>query len=167
MDRPDEAQLIGRTRRGDQAAFRQVVDQDRGRLLRVCFRLLGNVEDAEDIAQEAFRQAYVNQGRFREDAWFSTWLCRIAVNLCLNALRRRGARSEPLAETLPDPRPGPDRAYAQRELGHRLDRALERLGPEMRTAVVLRECLGLSYAEIAEVLDIPLGTVKSRISAAR
>jgi RNA polymerase sigma-70 factor, ECF subfamily len=167
MDRTEETQLIARTCQGDQAAFGQLVERHRGRLLRVCFRLLGNVEDAKDVAQDAFLQAYVNLDRFRVDARFSTWLYRIAVNLCLNALRRRGARSEPLAEALPDPGPTPDRAYAQRELAHRLDAALEQLSPELRLAAVLRDCLGLSYAEIAQVLDIPLGTVKSRLSAAR
>jgi RNA polymerase sigma-70 factor (ECF subfamily) len=167
MDRTEESQLITRTCQGDQAAFGQLVEQHRGRLLRVCFRLLGNVEDAKDVAQEAFLQAYVGLDRFREGSRFSTWLYRIAVNRCLNALQRRGPRAEPLAEALPDPLPTPDRVYAQRELGNRLDQALERLGPELRAAVVLRDCLGLAYAEVAEVLDIPLGTVKSRISAAR
>lgn len=167
IDRAEEAALIARTCRDDQAAFGELVEQNRGAILRVCFRLLGNLEDAKDVAQEAFLQAYLGLDRFREGSRFSTWLYRIAVNLCLNVLRRRGPRGEPLDEAFPDPRPTPDRVYAQRELGRRIGRALERLSPDVRAAVVLRDTMGLSYSEIGEVLDIPLGTVKSRISAAR
>jgi RNA polymerase sigma-70 factor (ECF subfamily) len=167
MDRTEEAALIARTCRGDQAAFGELVEQNREAVLRVCFRLLGSLEDAKDAAQEAFLQAYLGQDRFREGSRFSTWLYRIAVNRCLNVLRRRGPRGEPLDEALPDPRPTPDRVYAQRELGWRIGRALEKLSPEVRAAVVLRDALGLSYSEIAEILDVPLGTVKSRISTAR
>lgn len=167
MDRTEEAALIARTCRGDQAAFGELVEEHRGRILRVCFRLMGNVEDAKDVAQEVFLQAYLGLDRFRGSARFRTWLYRIAVNRCLNALRERRLSAEPLDESIPDPRPTPDRVFARRELCRDIDRALERLSPDLRAAVVLRDCLGCSYAEIAEVLDVPLGTVKSRISAAR
>ena len=80
MERPEETQLIARTRRGDSTAFGELVDQYRGRILRVCVRLLGSVEDAKDVAQEAFMQAYLGLDRFHESARFYTWLYRIAVN---------------------------------------------------------------------------------------
>jgi RNA polymerase sigma-70 factor (ECF subfamily) len=167
MERTEEAAVIARTCRGDQAAFGQLVEEHRGRILRVCLRLMGNVEDAKDVAQEVFLQAYLGLDRFRGGARFQTWLYRIAVNRCLNARRDRGRSAEALDESIPDPEPTPDRVFARRELRRGIDRALERLSPELRAAVVLRDCLGCSYVEIAEVLDVPLGTVKSRIAAGR
>ena len=133
----------------------------------VCFRLLGNVEDAKDLAQETFVQGYLGLKTFRADSRFSTWIYRIAVNLCLTTLRRRPPIAELLEPSVPDSGPTPHDALARRERARSANRALERLSPDLRVAVVLRDMLGFSYAEIAAACDVPLGTVKSRISAAR
>jgi RNA polymerase sigma-70 factor, ECF subfamily len=167
MERAEESQLIARSRQGDSTAFARLIDQHKGHVLRVCVRLLGNLEDAKDVAQETFFQAFLALGRFREDSRFATWLYRIAVNLCQNALRRQSPSLEPLAASFRDPSLTPEATLLRRERGWRVDQALQRLSPELRLAVVLRDVLGFSYAEIAATLEIPLGTVKSRISAAR
>ncbi len=167
MEQAEEIQLIARSRSGDTTAFGQLVDQHKGYVLRVCLRLLGNLDDAQDVAQETFLQAFLGLERFREDARFATWLYRIAVHRCQSALRRRHRLGESLQEGVPDPGLTPEGALLQREQGWRIDRALQRLAPDLRVAVVLRDVLGFSYAEIAETVGIPLGTVKSRISAAR
>ena len=167
MERAEERQLIARSRRGDSTAFAQLIDQHKGYVLRVCVRLLGNLEDAKDVAQETFFQAFLTLGRFREESRFATWLYRIAVHLCQNALRRQSPLLEPLAASIRDPSLTPEASLLRRERGWRVDQALQRLSPELQMAVVLRDVLGFSYAEIAASLGIPLGTVKSRISAAR
>jgi RNA polymerase sigma-70 factor (ECF subfamily) len=167
MERAKESQLIVRSRSGDSTAFGQLIDRHKRHVLRVCVRLLGNLEDAKDVAQETFLQAFLGLERFREESRFSTWLYRIAVNLCQNVLRRQSPSVEPLAASFRDPGLTPEASLLRRERGWRLDQALQRLSPELRVAVVLRDVLGFSYAEIAESLGIPLGTVKSRISAAR
>jgi RNA polymerase sigma factor (sigma-70 family) len=128
---------------------------------------LGNLEDAQDVAQETFLQAFLGIERFREESRFAMWLYRIAVNLCQNVLRGKSAAVEPLEASFPDPGLTPEASLLQRERGWRVEQALQRLSQELRVAVVLRDVLGFSYAEIAESLGIPLGTVKSRISAAR
>jgi RNA polymerase sigma-70 factor (ECF subfamily) len=167
MDAAEELNLLARSRQGDATAFSQLVDQHRARILRLCQRLLGNLEDAQDVAQETFLQAHVGLEGFRGGSRLYTWLYRIAVNRCRSALKRRGPAWEALDEALPDPGPTPERSLSQRERDGRVDRALQRLSADLRVVVVLRDGLGCSYAEIAEVLDVPLGTVKSRISAAR
>ena len=167
MEQAEEIQLIARSHNGDTMAFGQLVDQHKGQVLRVCLRLLGNLGDAQDVAQETFLQAFLGLERFREEARFATWRYRIAVHRCQSVLRRQHRAEESLQEVVPDPGLTPEGALLQREQGWRVDRALQRLAPDLRVAVVLRDVLGFSYAEIAETVGVPLGTVKSRISAAR
>jgi RNA polymerase sigma-70 factor (ECF subfamily) len=163
----EDRALVVRSQRGDAIAFASLVDRHKSRVLTVCAHLLGNLEDAKDVTQETFLRAFVGLSGFRNDARFSTWLCRIAANLSLNALRRRRPRPEALDDTTSDGEPAPDVALARRERGLRVREALQRLSPELRLSVVLCDTVGLSYAEIAECTRVPLGTVKSRISAAR
>ena len=140
---------------------------------------MGNYEDANDIAQEAFLRAFQALNGFRGDASFSTWLCRIVTNLCRDELRKRYRLSvESLDEEIclsegevkkqiPSSNPGPEEIYERQELQQRLQDLLMTLSPEFRLAIVLRDIQGFTYQEIAEQMECSMGTVKSRISRGR
>jgi RNA polymerase sigma-70 factor, ECF subfamily len=163
----EEGCLVARSLRGDRTAFGHLVDRYKPQIVALCVRMVGNLEDAKDLSQETFLRAFLGLERFRQDSRFSTWLYRIAVNLCLNMLSRKGPATEVLDDSWPDHGPSPEASLLRQERGRRVERALQKLSPELRAAVVLRDGLGFSYAEIGACLGIPLGTVRSRISTAR
>jgi len=179
----DEADLISRSTQGDLDAFNLLVEQYQRPLYNICLRMLNSQEAAEDATQEAFIAAYRAIHRFRgarpggRAAGFRAWLFRIGVNACYDELRRRHARPAasldvPRGEsgrTLDVPNPGPtleERAQTA-ELGFAIQEALSALPSDQRLAVVLCDVQGLDYAEIAQVMGVSLGTVKSRINRAR
>lgn len=156
-----------------QASFEALAMEAEGQVYRTCFHMMGSAEDAADCAQETMLRAFRAFSSFRRDAQFSTWIIRIALNVCADALRRRrpAVSLEALREeTGFDP---PDRgkgAYALLEEKERLRllrRAVALLPEDARQLIVLRDFQGLSYEEIAGILNLPLGTVKSRVSRAR
>lgn len=166
--------LVARIATGDREAFADLVERHHRRLLRVCERLLGDAEDARDAVQEVFLKVMVKAGGFRPKALVSTWLYRVAVNHCLNVLRRRRLRrwvslspaEDDDAAAPPDPaeeRAGPDRELAARRQWARVQRAIAALPPSQRAVLVLARFEELSYKEIAETLGITLGAVESRL----
>ena len=178
--------VVARAREGDQEAFRVLVERYQGRAYRLALRVLRDEEQARDAVQDAFLKAYVNLGRFEGRSSFYTWLYRLVMNLCLDVKRRD--RSVRLVETAepsdleriatPDVRgadegpwraheEAPDAAVDRRELRGALARAIDELPEAARETLILREVEGLSYAEIAESLAIPKGTVMSRLHYAR
>jgi RNA polymerase sigma-70 factor, ECF subfamily len=162
VDDPD-GPLVSRAQKGDRWAFEQLVDRHQHRLFTLAARLLGSSEDAGDAVQEAFIRAWLGLPSFRGGARFSTWLHRICVN-AVHDQRAKARRTEPSPDIDPtDPRD----AFAQQELSRELQQALNSLEEEYRTAVVLCDVLGCSYAEIAELSGVPEGTVKSRIFRGR
>ena len=165
----EDHQLVERSRAGDVAAFEELVRRHQSRAYGVAYRLLGNKEDAQEVAQEAFARAYFRLGEFRGTAQFRTWLYRILVNLAMDYLRRRrpevregDAVLQPVANG-----ENPGTRLDQRELRQRITRAIEMLPADLRTVIVLREMEGLSYSEIARVIRRPVGTVMSRLFHAR
>lgn len=163
----DERELIARSCAGDLDAFDHLVRAHQDRIYNVAYRLTGNHEDASDAAQDAFVRAFQALPRFRRDAAFSTWLYRIATNAALDLVRRRPA--VPPVE-LPVDQPGPSDPEAEahrREVHRRVHAAVGHLPAEYRAVVVLRDLQGLAYEEIARVLQIPIGTVRSRLSRGR
>jgi RNA polymerase sigma-70 factor, ECF subfamily len=167
---PDEA-LIERTLDGELAAFEQLVERHRDIVFRVAARVVGP-DDAEDVSQDAFLRAFHRLAQYRGTASFRTWLLQITQNTALNALawtRRRPA--EPVGESPEvadrDPIRQPATDLERRERQERLELKLGGLRPEYRTLLVLRDLEGLSYGEIAEVLEMPLGSVKGRLHRAR
>ncbi len=175
--------LIARCQKADVAAFNEIVGRYKGRIYGYLYRMTGNAEDAEDLTQEVFVRMYSHIHSFRAEASLSTWLFRIAGNLCVDAFRRkkkeRGVVSS-LDATLfsddedssatrdvPDLKAAPEILFSRKELGGQIEAALAKLPPKLRSAVVLHDIEGLAYEEIAEVEKVPLGTVKSRIFNAR
>lgn len=166
---PSDRELVARARADDPAAFEELVRRHRDRIYRVALRVCRHPADAEDVTQEAIVRAWRALGTFRGEAAFTTWLYRIVTNLALNRVSRR---REHATERIPEPAgPGealdPARRAEDRE---RLDAALaalDTLTAEQRACYVLRELEGLSYDELAEVLDISVASVKGRLYRAR
>ncbi len=166
-----EFNLFAKKRKND--SFERLAAENERQVYTVCFHMMGNREDAQDCAQETMLRAFRAFDSFRGDASFSTWITRIAMNVCTDALRkRRNAVSlDALREEQGfDPPDAAPTAYARMEEKERLRllrQALSLLPPDMREMIVLRDMQGKSYDEIAEILNLPLGTVKSRINRAR
>ena len=171
----EETELLRRARAGDRDAFGALVELHQKQVYHHALRMVGNGEDAADVAQEAFLKAWRCLPMFRGNSAFSTWLYKLTDNAALDLLRREKKRRWDLAlDGLPadglffaDDAPSPQEALEERELKEAVADGLARLSEDHRRALVLREIDGLSYGEIAEALDIDLGTVKSRIARAR
>ena len=172
-----DAELVRQAQRGDAAAFAELLTRYQDRVFNTCYRMCHNEADALDLVQATFLKVLENLTQFRGRARFTTWLFRIAVNVVLSHRRARlhqaasldearddGARSAPARE--PRAVDGPTVAE-RRELHERVAWALAQLDDEFRAAVVLKDVEDLDYAAIAEVLDVPVGTVKSRIHRGR
>jgi RNA polymerase sigma-70 factor (ECF subfamily) len=166
-----ESALVQRLRRGEMGALKEVYELHGKSVYRICLRLLGQASDAEDAAQEVFIRLFQRMETFNARARLSTWIHRMTVNLCLNRLekeRLRATRALPDGDAAPeDPSSFAVRALEQAEARLDLERMLERLTPEHRAVIVLREIEEMPYQEIAETLDVPVGTVMSRLFRAR
>ena len=164
-DAHDRALLAGHVA-GDPAAFGELVERHRGRLWAVALRTLADREEAADALQDALLSAYRAAGSYRGDARVTTWLHRIVVNACLDRVRRRAARATVPLDASGD---APDRSddLGDRETALDVETALAALPADQRLAIVLVDLQGLPVAEAAEVLGVPVGTVKSRCSRGR
>lgn len=178
MTREEESRIIKAVCAGNTDAFEALVLEHQARVYRLALHLLGNEADAADAAQDAFLKAYISLKDFRGDSRFSTWLCRLTNNVCLDMLRRRRRQeSVPLTRedgdgedaelALPDPAPLPEEELLRRERQRAVRAALSALPEEHRRILSLRELGGLSYEEIGAELRLEPGTVKSRLSRAR
>lgn len=176
-DRIQESQWIEAACKGDQDAFEQLIRLYEKRVFALTLRMCGNPEDAAEAAQEAFLSAWQGLPFFRRESSFSTWLYRLSSNACIDLLRREGRHrsaagpsldDEDVGLDLPDASaPGPETALERRELRESIEAGLQALSPEHRQVLVLRELHQLSYDEIADTLDVDVGTVKSRINRGR
>ncbi|MCS7207194.1 MAG: sigma-70 family RNA polymerase sigma factor [Dehalococcoidia bacterium] len=171
----DDALLIAQSKQGDSEAFNRLVVRYQGQVFTLAYRMLGDRAAAEDATQETFLSAYQNIHSFHEGN-FRAWLLRIAVNACRDHLRsgyrRKTLSLEGMAEEDPTtPFPSNDEApedYAlRRELREAIAQGLKALPPDQRLAILLVDVQGLSYEEAAQVMGVPIGTVKSRLSRAR
>lgn len=168
----DDAELVSRAQTGDFAAYETLVRQYRNDVFAVAFHFVRDREDAWDLSQEVFIKAHRALKRFRGDASFKTWVLRITANQCKDFLKKRRLKTvsfdgSPQAENRPAPELDPrDRAEAH-ELGEAIQRAVDALPVKHRTAFVLREIEGLSYQEMAGVMNCSVGTVMSRLHHAR
>jgi RNA polymerase sigma-70 factor (ECF subfamily) len=168
MGDESEAALVARTLAGDRAAFGGLVERYAGQARRVARAVLDDPDEADDAAQDGFLSALVKLDRYDARRPFGPWLMRIVANAATDRRRRRRVRrAEPLDPGLVGGGPRPDAEALRSELGARLRAALAELSPRRRTAVVLFDVEGYSHAEIAEMLGIPEGTVRSEVFHAR
>lgn len=176
----DELKMVARCQNGDTAAFNELVTRHRQRAFAMIYHMVRNEQDAWDLTQDGFLKAWKSIGRFRGQSSFFTWLYRILMNVTIDWLRRRQIEGgtelddsialrgvEPGAVTAPREEPAPAATLSDKEIRARIDAAIERLSPEHRTAIVLREIEGLEYQEIADATGCSLGTVMSRLFYAR
>jgi len=172
----DDQRLIAECLQGNTTAFGVLVRRYQERLYNSVYRLVENAEDAQDVVQEAFLNAYQSLDCFKGDAQFFTWLYRIAVNTAISLKRKRramvrmetGVNGEPGIEPLDrsaESRPG--HALEQAEQETRVHQALNRLSPEHRTVLIMKDMEGQKYETMAEVLQVPIGTIRSRLHRAR
>ncbi len=158
--------LIERYVRGDGPAFSELVRRHQRLVYNICFRVAGPT-DAEDLTQEVFIRLLDKVTQWRGDSKFTTWLYRLTLNHCRDALRRRRPDTVEVDERFVDPGPRPERTAESREIADRVTAALMELPLDYRAVVFLRDIEGFAYGEIAEILEIELGTVKSRLARAR
>jgi RNA polymerase sigma-70 factor (ECF subfamily) len=169
----DDAQLIDQALLGQTEAFGQLVLKYQDRLFNTVFHVVGHEEDARDIVQEALVQAFLKLESFGRRSAFYTWLYRIAFNVAITHRRRRrpkaslDGRAEGDRLDPPDDGPSPIENLEQKERCRQVRQAITRLAEEHRAVLVLREIDGCCYETIAEILDLPLGTVRSRLHRAR
>lgn len=174
----DEQKLVLQAKSGHSSAFGELYERYQLKIYRSAFRILRNEQDAEDAVQQSFQRAFENLRRFRGDSAFATWVTRIAINETLMMLRRRRV-TIPLFETnnndvnptspidLPDDRPTPEQAFAEKESRGVVAHAISRLRKKLRTVALLRELQGLSNAETARRLGLTVTAVKARTFHAR
>ncbi len=163
-----DANALASLRSGQARGLEQCYRVYGARVYRICRNLLPQNTDAEDATQEVFLKVMERIGQFEGRASFSTWLHRIAVNHCLNRIEKeRRRQTSALDDSLPDSRPSPSEASALAEGNERFESFLRRLPPMQRAVLVLREVEQMSYTEISEALEIPEGTVMSRLARGR
>lgn len=170
--------LIRRAQSGDEGAFEQLLLAHQKSVYNLCLRMAGNPDDALDLSQEAFIRAWRALGQYQFDAAFSTWLFRLTSNVCIDFLRKQ-KRQQHMSLTatdedesgeefaVPDPAPGPEEQAVHNERRQAVAQAMAALPGDYRAVMQLRAVEALSYEQIAEILDIKVGTVKSRLARAR
>lgn len=178
-EREVDQQLVARAQHGDQQAFGLLVSKYQRKLARLLSRLIRDPAEVEDVAQETFIKAYRALGNFRGDSAFYTWLYRIGINTAKNYLVSQGRRAPTSTEFDSEEAEGfddgdllrdintPERMLFSKEIGETVNAAMEALPEDLRTAITLREIEGMSYEDIAKMMDCPIGTVRSRIFRAR
>ena len=174
-----EEQLIRRAQQGDNGAFEELLLLHQKKVYNLCLRMSANPDDALDLSQEAFLRAWRSLGQYQFEASFSTWLFRLTSNICIDFLRRKKRRQETsLTESyddsdegaelsVPDAQPGPEQQAMTNETKIELARAMEQLSPEHREILQLRVIEDLQCEQIADILGVRVGTVKSRLARAR
>ncbi len=178
MTRDEELHIIRRVLDGDVNAFEKLVLENQKNVYNLALKMLGNPEDASDVSQETFLRAYRSLGSFQGDSRFSVWLYRMTSNVCIDFLRKRKRRAEVSMTVvndedeeseleIPDERFSPEQTLDRQERVRAVREGLQKLPEEYRRILTMREIGGLSYEELAEALDLELGTVKSKLFRAR
>jgi RNA polymerase sigma-70 factor (ECF subfamily) len=178
-DREIDRQLVTRAQQGDKRAFELLVEKYQRKLARLLSRFIRDPAEVEDVTQEAFIKAYRALPAFRGDSAFYTWLYRIGINTAKNYLMAMGRRAPTSTEVEAEEAEGfeegeqlrdintPESLLLSKEIGETVNATIEQLPEELRTAIQLREIEGMSYEDIAQMMNCPIGTVRSRIFRAR
>jgi RNA polymerase sigma-70 factor (ECF subfamily) len=160
----EDLKLIHRSQAGDTEAFGELVTKYRSKIFNMIYGIVGNENDAWDLAQEGFLKAWRSIHRFQARSSFYTWLYSITINVTIDSLRQRCRRSEvELDDAIPSSLPSPRANYQRNEIRQHINAALAQLSPEHRAVIVLKEIEDLHYHEIAEILNLSIGTVMSRL----
>jgi RNA polymerase sigma-70 factor (ECF subfamily) len=163
-EKSEDLELVHRSQAGDTEAFGELVTKYRAKIYAMLYGMVRNENDAWDIAQEGFLQAWRSIHKFEGRSSFYTWLYRLTVNLAIDSLRRKGCRVEvELDDAIPCSLPNPCTNYRRTEISEHISAALAQLSPEHRAVIVLKEIEDLQYQEIADILNISIGTVMSRL----
>jgi RNA polymerase sigma-70 factor (ECF subfamily) len=173
-DQPDDRQLIGEVLNGSSAAFKVLIERYQKLVSHMVFRMIANKSDREDLCQEVFIKVYQNLSGFQFDSKLSTWVARIAYNACLNHLEKKQVPllgdvfpESDVPDSFPTGTASPDCFAEQRDIAARLQAEIEHLPVHFRAVVTMYHLDEMSYEEIAEVTDMPMGTVKSHLFRAR
>ncbi len=179
MPEENEKTLIDKCRKGDIHAFEELISSYEKKIFNIVYRIVGDYNDAEDISQEIFIKVFRSINNFKERSSFYTWLYRIAVNECMDILKKKKktaaysidtpiqTEDDQIPREIKDYGESPEEKVERKELRNYIESALNSVTYEHRTMIVLRDIQGLSYEEIAEIVKCPAGTVKSRINRAR
>lgn len=179
MENVNTSSLVNQAINGDMSAFEELIIDSEKIVYNIAFRMLADAEDAKDISQEVFIKVYKNLSKFDGKAAFSTWVYRIAVNTCIDEMRKRkGKQNVSIDEELKtnesslkkqyiDKEPTPEESFMQKETEEEIMSAMEKLSIEHKAVITLRDLDGLSYSEIADITEVSMGTVKSRLARAR
>jgi len=172
-----ESTLIEKSIQGDVASFEKLIIKYNRYVYNIAFRMMGNEEDAKDMSQETLIKAFKAIGQFKMEANFSTWLYRITINVCKDELRKRKENvlsydadlgdEGTLKDIIKDETANPILIYEKLELRESIESALNKLSDDNKSVVVLKDLLGYSYEEIGDILQIPIGTVRSRLNRSR
>lgn len=173
-----EQRIVKRAQKGDRLAFAELVELYKDKLYNLGYRMLGNPQEAEDIAQEAFLRAYANLNKYNANHKFSTWIYRIATNLCIDRIRKKkadysldaevdGIEGGDMYSRLKAPGDTPEQEAVRNEARREVQAAIEALPDNYRTAVILKYLHDLSLQEISDILEVPVSTVKTRIHRGR
>ncbi|MBN2637975.1 MAG: sigma-70 family RNA polymerase sigma factor [Bacteroidales bacterium] len=160
----EDIELVARAKNGDLTAFEEIVKKYKSMMAKVTIGMLGNREDAEDVGQDAFIRFYHSMHQYNAEASLSTYLTRIAINLSINELKKRQSKKWLSLESKHEQFHTDEISYKQRDEKEIVDKALEQLETKYKSVVVLRLMQGFSTKETAEILNLPLGTVLSRLS---
>jgi RNA polymerase sigma-70 factor, ECF subfamily len=181
-DNERDMQWVRDFKAGDRSAFDNIMLKHKDRVFSLCYRFLGDLEEANDMAQETFVKVFTSLKRFRMESSFSTWLYRIAVNTCKNRLKSSGFRHRKRTVPFPDPGDGesgspsvnlkdegptPNGLLLKKEKMMWIQKAIDSLPREQKSVIILRDLEGLSYDEVSSITGYPLGTVKSKLARAR
>lgn len=175
-DQLGEQELLKRAQAGDQGAFSLLVSQHQSRLFASVYRIVGHMEDAQDVVQEAFLNSFLSLRQFKGDSRFFTWIYRIALNVAISHRRKSMNRLNARMLTIDDPEGGvipsgsgtpADAGMIANDDARRVHAALDRLNPEHRAVLVMKDMEEMRYEAMAEILEIPIGTVRSRLHRAR
>lgn len=165
---PTDIELVGRVVSGDHGAFDAIMLRHEDRVFSVCLRIIGDRDRALDATQETFLTVFRKAGQFKGDSALGTWIYRIAVNTCYDQLRKaKRRRTDPIPDHLDPVDPSAESAIDSAALRPEIRAALDKLPTDFRAAIVLSDIEGMSMAEVAQVLGVPAGTVKSRLYRGR
>lgn len=172
-----DEELVKKVKNGDADAFEQIIIKYEKKIFGLIYNMLRNENEIEDVAQEVFIKVYKNLDKFNGDSSLYTWIYKIATNLCLDQIKKRKEviyideklqlNDGEVEFQIPSDEKLQDEIYEQKELKQKLESCIDKLPEKQKAMIVLRDIKGLSYDEIAEILDLKLGTVKSQINRAR